>query len=177
MKKAVSIAFLLTIKLAFCQHAKMNYLPQLDSSWTSEVFDFPLSFAPEIIHKGIEQAFFPTGWGDSTSIFFWSYIFIWDIKTVDKVTTENLEQDLNMYFNGLMNWANTKVILKKRKYGLKGKIYTRDSFFTKKQMILNVTVENNYDKLDSTSTIVFRLSPKQPDHEVWKKLKKIKLMN
>jgi hypothetical protein len=118
-------------------------LLQVDSTWTNEFFQFPLSFAPTINFNGYEEAVFPKSWSDSTSLEFWSYVFAWEIARKEIVTV------LNSYFNGLMNYDSTDCeMLKKFKIHKKhfqlGSISTRDAFFSKKTFKLNVSIEQYF---------------------------------
>jgi hypothetical protein len=70
--------------------------------WRKETFQFPLVFAPKIPYQGSENVRFSPGWdrfGEETGF---SYVFVWDLKA-QAVATEDLEDHLETYFNGLMN--------------------------------------------------------------------------
>jgi len=70
--------------------------------WRKETFQFPLAFAPAIPYEGSENLRFSPGWdrfGEETGF---SYVFVWDLKA-KAVTTEDLEDHLEAYFNGLMS--------------------------------------------------------------------------
>ncbi len=57
-----------------------------------------------------------------------------------------------------------------------GKVHVYDSFHTQKVMLLNVRVKYYYCEKKETSTIVFRLSPKGFDSDIWQKFKKARLL-
>jgi len=153
----------------------------LKTDWGKEIFVFPIRFAPEINYKGIEEARFPKGWGEIENPEFWSYVFAWDIDLDKEMTVSEIETDLQIYFDGLMNVEikkYPKTIAKFRKINTAnfiGTITTIDNFKTKKQMTLNVTVEQHYCKQKKKSIIIFRFSPKGFDNEIWNKLNMIKL--
>jgi hypothetical protein len=151
-----------------------------DSTWNKEVFPFPLNFAADIPFIGIEEAYFPKHWVDTNSIENWSYVFVWDIQFDTKLTAQLLEDNLQLYFNGLMGYENTiAVFMEQEDKGdsatFKGKIKTIDAFFTKKPMTLHVLVERHYCPVRQKTLIMFRFSPKGFEHEIWQKLNAVAL--
>ena len=56
-----------------------------------------------------------------------------------------------------------------------GKVNIYDHFVTKELLTLNVLVEKRYCKAQKKSTILFRFSPKGFEHDVWQRLKELKL--
>ena len=138
MKKYSLFFLLMTLAVsALAQEKERSDLLITDSTWTKEVFPFPLSFAPEIPFEGFEEARFPKRWSDSTSAEHWSYVFAWDIKRQSEWTARELEDHLQSYFNGLMQWQHTNALLINtgNKNGIArytGKIKTFDAFFSKK---------------------------------------------
>ena len=157
--------------------------------WTKELFTFPLHFAKEIPYKGIEDARFPIGWGNKESPEFWSYAFAWHIALTTMPMETELEESLQIYFDGLMKGVNKDkdlIIPKTRALLLKkgnpdsismyvGEVIIFDAFRTKKPMILNVLVESYHCKENKKSVVLFRFSPKPFEHPIWKKLKKVSL--
>jgi hypothetical protein len=80
--------------------AQENIIPAPDD-WRKESFAFPLAFAPTIPYQGTEHVRFPPTWQRFASENGFSYVFVWNLKSVP-VTTEDLEDYLEAYFNGLM---------------------------------------------------------------------------
>ena len=153
-----------------------------DSSWTKEVFQFPLSFAPDIPLEGIEEARFPKGWSDTSSVAHWSYVFAWQIQLQTALTTRELEAYLQQYFNGLMGWQNTQVSLTEtaatgNTVEFTGKIETFDAFFTHKPMTLNVMITSQYCGPVKKSTVFFRFSPKGFEHDIWGRLNGVTMLS
>jgi len=160
-----------------------------DSSWKKEIFHFPLNFAKEINYTGIEDARFPTGWGNKDSVAFWSYAFAWHINLGATLTERELESNLQIYFDGLMRAVNSDkeailestiaLFIKKGPASdtprFVGKIRVFDAFFTKKPMILNVLVDRYFCKQEKNHILLFRFSPREFESEIWKKLKEVKL--
>jgi hypothetical protein len=69
--------------------------------WRKETFEFPLRFATAIPYEGAEHVRFSPGWARFDEETGFSYIFLWDLKA-KPVATEDLEDHLETYFNGLM---------------------------------------------------------------------------
>lgn len=177
------ICFYLLQSNAYAQPA----LVKADSSWGKEVFNFPLSFAPEIKYSGTEEAWFPKGWAHKDSASFWSYAFAWKIETKAALTPTDLENDLQYYFDGLMS---DRLGLSKEKVPatialliqtaspenssyFTGKVQIYDAFTLKKNLVLHVTVEQLFCKQRLHSILLFRFSPKETGHAIWEKLNKL----
>lgn len=70
-------------------------------NWRKESFPFPLQFAPTIPYEGIEHVRFAPSWTKFADGNGFSYVFLWDLKS-RPVTPEDVEEYLEVYFNGLM---------------------------------------------------------------------------
>ncbi len=157
-------------------------LLRTDSTWKREHFSFPLSFAAQIPLVGHEEACFPPGWADASSPEFWSYVFVWSVNTAVPLTEKELENYLKIYFDGLMDYPQTKVGLRLQKGSsveltrYAGKVKTTDAFFAKKSMTLHVQIENQYCKQAKKSYICFRFSPKALGRPIWQVLDAAKLL-
>ena len=155
-----------------------------DSSWGKETFQFPLSFAPELKYDGVEEARFPKDWAKKDSTAFWSYVFAWQLKTTPPLSKADLEKNLRLYFDGLMSAVAavpkeklpaTKAWLQEsKKTGdsrlLKGTVEIYDAFTLKEPLLLYVTIEQTYCNKNKTALLLFRFSPKPPEHLIWKQL-------
>ena len=180
--KIITFVFILLSLVVFGQEKSNVNLLETDSTWNQEVFHFPISFAPEIIFEGVEDARFPEFWAKKDSTDFWSYIFVWSINNPVEITSGILENNIKMYFNGLMNYQNSVALFMEedpssntKKYV--GKIKTFDALITKTNMTLNVTVEYFYCNQSKKTFIVFRFSPQEFGLTIWKKLENVKLRN
>lgn len=181
MKNLFFYLFYFQLMVFSAQENTINII-DLDSTWTKEIFQFPISFAPELPYKGFEEARFPPkGWSDVHHPNFWSYVFAWKINLDTKYTKEQLEKDLTIYFNGLNRNKDFKTktsffILseKENKSFFEGNVLIYDSFTTKKPLRLNVLVECNFNENDN-SLLLFKFSPKEFTHNTWEMLKKIQL--
>ncbi len=160
---------------------------EMDETWGTEIFHFPIHFAKEIDYKGIEDARFPKGWSDTTSNYFWTYMFGWNINLTSEMTVQELEQNMKLYFDGLMTSVNRdktinpKITLAKfsktTKNTFTGTVQVYDAFKTKKPLLLHVLVQSTYCESKKMSQILFQFSPKEFNHEVWEVMKKAKFQN
>ncbi len=168
--------------LVFGQSREAANLMRTDSTWKREQFQFPLSFAAQIPLLGKEEACFPPGWANKSSPEFWSYVFVWAVKTEVPVTEKELKNYLKIYFDGLMGVQHTKVKLRSQKGRpgtqaiYTGEVKTTDAFFSKKPMVLFVQVENQFCERTKQSYISFRFSPKALGQPIWKVLHAVELV-
>ncbi|WP_431134077.1 hypothetical protein [Psychroserpens mesophilus] len=160
-----------------------------DTTWLKEIIKFPIHFAPEIKYEGYEDLRFAKKWREETHEDFWCYTFAWHIKKLEKQSTNMLEETIKSYYDGLMTAVNKKEHFKvpettvlflktderNEDTDFLGKIYVYDSFITEDMITLNVRVKEYYCKDKKSSTVVFRLSPQNFDHDIWERFKKIKL--
>lgn len=163
------------------------FILKTDTTWSKEIFEFPLIFAQAIPYTGIEDARFPLGWGKTESPNFWSYAFAWSIEGNKGLTDKELEMNLKQYFDGLMEITSnnnksevttTTVRVHSEPSSnearmFTGKLTTFDRFFTKKKMTLHFLVEHHSCDQKNKSIILFRFSPKAFDDIVWQTLKSV----
>lgn len=164
----------------FAQVQEHLFFLETDTTWRQEQFIFPIQFARDIDYQGVEDARFPVGWEEQESPNFWSYVFAWDIEHDGKIAPTKLEDDLQKYFNGLMRGKETSVQISKKsskdnRIEYIGAVNTIDNFFTKKPMTLHLKANQIYCKEKKKCIILFRFSPKEFGHQVWKKLEEPKL--
>src|SRR5689334_9492619 len=56
---------------------KAPYHLPIPENWGIERFSIPISFAPTIPYKGVEDIRFTPGWGKAGSEEYWTYSFLW----------------------------------------------------------------------------------------------------
>lgn len=149
----------------------------MNEDWGTEIFHFPISFASEIPYKGIEDARFAKGWSDTTSNYFWTYMFGWNINLTEELTTDILEENMKLYFDGLLSGVNreksvdAKITIPKFEKTTDstfiGTIRIHDSFTTRRPLTLNVLVDYHYCESKKMSQILFKFSPQGFESEVW----------
>lgn len=158
-------------------HGEEGYfLETPDTSWRQELFPFPIRFAQDINHDGVEDARFPVGWEVRDSSTFWSYVFAWKINRATALSKSELEADLQLYFNGLMGKEDSSATLnQKQDSRYTGQVKTYDSFFDKKPMTLNVIIKQKYCEEDQSLIVFFQFSPRGFNDTVWKKLDEVEV--
>lgn len=166
-----------------------DYFLLADDTLSKELFQIPLSFAPNMGFRGLEDVRFLTGWDDVDSEHFWSYAFAWNIIKKEALTTAELVTNLETYFDGLMDMdqnsaaydiPRTSVVLKKikvkdSKQFYEGSIVTFDNFFQKKPLTFKVTAELLQCQDIGRSMILFRFSKQNYAAKAWAELNKIML--
>lgn len=192
MKKIIVLSIVLSYAAhTFGQNQKEVNLIQVDSTWGKEIIQIPFWFAPKIGYEGYEDIRFAKGWENIDSSGFWTLVFAWDINLKKEPTTAFFEDNLEQYFDGLMKVVNenTTVIIPKTTAFFKadktkqtiktftGTLETYDAFTTEKMITLYVTIESYYCKKSKKHMPFFRFSPKSFEHEVWRKLNSIKLLD
>ncbi len=190
MKKIIITSILLSFSIfTFGQKNEEVNLIQTDSTWGKEIIQVPFWFAPKINYKGYEDIRFAKGWEKIDSSGFWTLVFAWDINLKTKPTTKFFEDNLKLYFDGLMKVVNedkeftipkTKAFFREGKQKKEittftGTVETYDAFTTKKMIILNVTIESYYCEKKKKYMPLFKFSPQNFKHDVWKNLNNIKL--
>lgn len=167
--------------MVLCGQDKGNFdLLETDDTWNQEVFHFPIPFAPEIKFEGFEDARFPKFWSSKDSSDFWSYVFVWSINKPVALSADVLENHLEMYFNGLMNYQNSAALFYKNDNPVNGneyvgKVKTFDALVTKSNISLNVAAEYYYCEHNKRTLFVFRFSPREFGDPIWHKLESVKL--
>ncbi|MDT0558837.1 hypothetical protein RM697_09265 [Ichthyenterobacterium sp. W332] len=191
MKKGLIIllSLLLYSTLSFSQEDIEPTLLKADTTWFKESIKFPIGFAREIPYKGFGDLRFAPGFTKADHPELWSYTWAWCLDNIKDVTVQELEDHLELYFNGLLGLNSEENKLKyqstvalfiakditENTSKFIGKIKTYDTRYTKKPLTLNVSVTANFCKNEKKSILVFRLSPKAFDHEVWQKLNAVVL--
>lgn len=159
-----------------------------DDSWRKESFRFPIPFAKSIDFDGVADVRFTKGWEDKNSPNFWSYAFGWKIVLEEKLSDTEIENYMQLYFDGLMKVVNkdkskdipsTIALFTSTTSGetinYKGKIRIYDAFFTQKIITLNVQGHYSYCNLQNKSIYLFKLSPQELGSPVWKHINKTTL--
>lgn len=143
-------------------------------------------FAPKIDFVGVEDIRFAKGWENIKSDGFWALVFAWDMNLKTKPTATFFEDNLKLYFDGLMKVVNedvkviipkTEILFSENEQPLifKGILKIYDAFTTKKVIELNVTIEVSYCEKSRQYIPLFKMAPKEYNHSIWKVLKSITL--
>ena len=188
MKKSLlGLILLCQAIVLIAQEKKDVNLFKTDSTWFKETIQFPINFAQNIKFEGFEELRFPPGWAKEDSPEFWSYMWAWSLNGIKELTEEELETNIQYYFDGLLGLDDSKtpkttaLFIKKDSKGTNpqyiGKVHTFDTRFTNTPMTLHVTVENYYCKTKNKAILVFRFSPKEFNNTIWSTLNSVKLVD
>ncbi|MBL0683006.1 hypothetical protein JJQ60_05735 [Aquimarina mytili] len=167
-------------------HNSQQNLLITEENWRSEIIDFPLEFAPSLEYFGTEHIRFAPGWGKKNAADYFSYAFLWILDQDPELSSKKLESDMETYFDGLIKVISKEElksnidITKSKAFFEKvndsvyaGKILTYDPFTTRKDVNLNIIVTYRYCTLEKKHLALFNISPQAPEHQIWKKMKKI----
>jgi len=166
-------------------HWNAPYQLSIPKDWTIERFLIPISFAPQISYKGVEDIRFPPGWGKTDSEEYWSYAFLWYLDGNVTLDVKTIEKNLKAYYTGLIkingnNIPADKIIpvetsFKKNntehsdKETYEGTIKMLDYMQQKPVMLYCKVHMKKYDGEDKTF-IFYELSPQPATHKIWKDL-------
>ncbi len=183
----------LIVICTFCSIASQESndvnLIEADSTWGKEIIEIPFWFAPKINYKGYEDIRFAKGWEKSDSNGFWTLAFAWDINLKKQPTADFFEENLKLYFDGLMKVVNEDESIKipKTRVSIKetntindaqkfiGTLATYDAFTTRKVIKINVAIEIYYCMATKNYVPLFKMCPKEFDHQSWKMLNSIRI--
>jgi len=182
MKSILCLVFTCYLATAFSQNTTEASILIAEDNWGKEIINFPIDWAPNLNLEGFEELRFSPFWSDPKSDQFWSLVMAWNVDTTHALTTEELESNFEAYFDGLMkpnHWATTfprpTVVFipsseKDSTHSIIGKMKLFDGFHTGESITLNITIEQHFCELSQKSIILFRISPKNFEHAVWKEL-------
>lgn len=158
--------------------------------WGIERFLVPISFAPKITYKGVEDIRFTPGWAKTTSEEYWSYAFLWYLDGTIKMNAQTIDSNLKAYYTGLVgiNGSNipaekiipVKASFKKTKKD-KGDLQTytgtvrMTDYMTQKPITLNGKVHVRSCPGENKTFIFYELSPQPLSHNVWISLDKLRV--
>jgi hypothetical protein len=126
MKYIIALSLCLLSILSYGQEIKAEfdghkweapYQLNIPNGWTIERFLVPISFAPQIAYKGVEDIRFAPGWANTKSDEYWTYAFLWYLDDAVKTTAPIIEENLQAYYTGLfkVNTDSSKLVNEKIK--------------------------------------------------------------
>jgi hypothetical protein len=157
--------------------------------WQAETIPFPLPFAPELAHRGLEELRFMDGFFDPESPRHWSYAFAWWLEDLPSGETE-LASELATYFRGLcaavddgahafdplrfaasLHAAGTATSADGRSFlKSEGEIATYDPFKTGRPITLHVRIRRLACDGSGHNVLLVAASPRPSDDPVWAEL-------
>jgi hypothetical protein len=158
------------------------------NGWGIERFPLPLSFAPQISFKGMEDIRFAPGWANAKSEWYWSYAFLWWLDGNIKASVAMLDSNLKAYYTGLVgingrNIPAEKLVpvqtsfreIDKDQDDLETYLGTvrMTDYMTQQPIILNCKVHRRICDGENKTYIFFELSPQPLSHIIWSHLDKL----
>lgn len=158
------------------------HLP-IPKGWTIERFLIPISFAPQIPYKGVEDIRFAPGWADQKSDEYWTYAFLWYLDGSPETNAAIIADNLKAYYTGLIkiNTDSSRAAaqrlpvatsFKKAPTG-KGDLATYTGtvkmidYMQQKPITLNCIVRLKFCKDENKTMVFHELSPKPFTHNNW----------
>jgi hypothetical protein len=90
------------VKTEFDGHRwQAPYHFSIPKDWSIERFLIPISFAPQISYKGVEDIRFAPGWANEKSEEYWSYAFLWYLDGRPEINSAIIADNLKNYYTGL----------------------------------------------------------------------------
>jgi hypothetical protein len=195
MKQLLIILFSVCTLTTHAQEAKPDfdghtwvppYTLPTPKDWGIERFPLPISFAPAITYKGVEDIRFTPGWGKAISEEYWSYAFLWYLEGKINMDAATIESNLKAYYTGLISVNGSKIpgeklipvgtsfkASKKAKGDIKtfvGRVEMID-YMGQRPIILNCKVHWRKNCSGENKTYIFyELSPQPFTHNVWTSL-------
>jgi len=165
------------------------YLP-IPQGWTTERFLIPISFAPQISYKGVEDIRFSPGWGKAESEEYWTYAFLWYLDSAPETNAKIIAENLRVYYTGLIQ-ANTdskristgefmpvtssfeKVPTDKNDTETFAGTIEMTDYMQLKPMLLNCVMHLKFCPETDKTILFYEISPKPLTHKNWQSLDKL----
>jgi hypothetical protein len=189
MMKTLAMVLVLTALPALAEEAVdvPFHMPLLEG-WSSETLPFPLQFAPQIDHEGLEELRFSPGMFDPEAEDFFSYAFVWWLPPDTLFSAEALARDLELYFAGLAeSVAESRGLerpgsphrvemrtVSREPVEFVGLVETFDAFASEAPVYLMLRGRVVRCTAESHTAVLFELSPQPESHEVWRRLGEIR---
>lgn len=194
LNRVFTIILLSVCSLAVCAQDKNEfdghnweapYLLPTPKDWGIERFLIPISFAPQIPYKGVEDIRFTPGWAKATGEEYWSYAFLWYLDGEIKLTPEIIAAHLKAYYTGLVNVNGGGIPKEKiipvetafteiRGTGGSGTGTVRmTDYMSHNPITLNFKLYVHRCPRQDKTYVFFELSPQPFTHNVWQGLDKL----
>lgn len=151
------------------------------AGWGQETIPFPLSFAPQLTYRGVEELRFAPGWSKPSEPGYWSYVMVWWLDEKPALDAATLEVALTTYFLGLSEAVGgDKYRFEASQFraklvadgaaGWSGQIFSMDAFATGLPITLNVVIEGRECVKAKRHAVTLLLSPRAKTEPIWRDL-------
>ncbi|MFD2168082.1 hypothetical protein ACFSJY_17635 [Thalassotalea euphylliae] len=153
----------------------------VSESWKVELIPFPLDFAPDIKLIGDEELLFAPEMYDADSENFFSYVFVWQVKSKKLLSVEQIEADFYRYYDGLYQAVAKQVSNKTLSIRVSGSnsqgtgsIHWVEPFVTKQPQKLQFIYTQKQCELNGEVQLYVQVSPQPNVHPIWQQMSEIK---
>ena len=162
------------------------YVLDTIKGWDVERFLIPISFAPSIPYKGIEDLRFTPGWAKKTTNEYWSYAFLWYLDGTPTFDGKTIENNLKAYYTGLIKVNSDSSKIADKLFPVTSSIKPRTTekedlktfegsvtmldYISKQPITLNVVIHIRTCAGKDKTFVFHEISPMPFTDDVWKKL-------
>ena len=154
------------------------------------VFPIPISFAPAIPYKGVEDIRFTPGWVKPATDDYWTYAFLWYLDGSLTMNAPLIAKNVKHYYTGLLK-VNTdasktaatkqqpvttsfwKITTAKNDLETYSGSITMTDYMSGKPITLNCMIHLQFCKEENKTIIFHELSPKPFTHKNWEQLNQL----
>jgi hypothetical protein len=154
--------------------------------WDVERFLIPISFAPSIPYKGVEDIRFTPGWAKKTTNEYWSYAFLWYLDGKPAFDSKTIENNLKAYYTGLITVNSDSSKIADKLFPVTATIKSRNTekedlktfegsvmmldYMSKQPITLNVVIHIRSCAGKDKTFVFHEISPMPYSDDVWKRL-------
>jgi hypothetical protein len=162
------------------------YVLDTIKGWDVERFLIPISFAPSIPYKGIEDIRFTPGWAKKTTNEYWSYAFLWYLDGTVTLDARTIENNLKAYYTGLIKVNSDSSKIADKLFPVTSSIKSRTAekedlktfegsvtmldYMSKQPVTLNVVIHVRSCAGKDKTFVFHEISPMPYSDDVWKRL-------
>jgi hypothetical protein len=162
------------------------YVLDTIKGWDVERFLIPISFAPSIPYKGVEDIRFTPGWAKKTTNEYWSYAFLWYLDGTVALDAKTIENNLKAYYTGLIKVNSDSSKIADKLFPVTSSIRSRTAekkdlktfegsvtmldYMSKQPITLNVVIHIRTCAGKDKTFVFHEISPMPYSDDVWKRL-------
>jgi len=162
------------------------YVLDTIKGWDVERFLIPISFAPSIPYKGIEDIRFTPGWAKKTTNEYWSYAFLWYLDGTVTLDARTIENNLKAYYTGLIKVNSDSSKIADKLFPVTSSIKSRTAekkdlktfegsvtmldYMSKQPVTLNVVIHVRSCAGKDKTFVFHEISPMPYSDDIWKRL-------
>ena len=154
--------------------------------WGIERFLIPISFAPSIPYKGVEDIRFTPGWAKKATNEYWSYAFLWYLDGTVALDAKTIENNLKAYYTGLIKVNSDSSKIADKLFRVTSSIRSRNTekgdlktfegsvtmldYMSKQPITLNVVIHIRTCAGKDKTFVFHETSPMPYSDDVWTRL-------